>query len=82
LDVTSQESIDSAARLLAASDGPLSSSQGALDVLINNAGIGAPPGRAGKGTQSMFLQTDATTAQDMIDVFATNVAAVVGVTSK
>jgi NAD(P)-dependent dehydrogenase (short-subunit alcohol dehydrogenase family) len=82
MDVTNRKSIESAVSALSASDGPLAYSNGALDVLINNAGVGAPPGRAGKGAQNMFLQTELTTAEDMINVLSTNVAAVVQVTSK
>ncbi len=54
---------------------------GALDVVINNAGVGAPPGRGGKGTNTMFLQTELTTSADMIKVLTTNVAAPVAVTN-
>lgn len=79
MDVTSKASIDSALETLSAVDGPLNG--GSLDVLINNAGVGAPPGRGGRGTNNMFLQTELTTAQDMINVLTTNVAAVVEVTN-
>lgn len=82
LDVTDKQSIESAVADLTKPDGPLAPSEGALDVLINNAGVGAPPGRGGKGTNNMFLQTELTTAQDMIHVLTTNVAAVVEVTSE
>lgn len=81
LDVTSEQSIQAAVAHLSSAEGPLAASQGALDVLINNAGVGAPPGRGGKGTNNMFLQTELTTAEDMVTVLTTNVAAVVQVTS-
>ncbi|PWN87996.1 NAD(P)-binding protein [Acaromyces ingoldii] len=81
LDVTSEQSIQAAVAHLSSAEGPLAASQGALDVLINNAGVGAPPGRGGKGTNNMFLQTELTTAEDMVTVLTTNVAAVVQVTN-
>lgn len=79
LDVTSSEFIKSAATLLEASDGPLSG--GPLDVLVNNAGVSTPPGRAGKGAQTMFLQTQDTTTLDILQVVRTNVGGVVYLTS-
>ncbi|SJX60014.1 related to NADP(+)-dependent dehydrogenase [Sporisorium reilianum f. sp. reilianum] len=79
LDVKDQGSIDSAVQELFDASGPLGG--GPLDVLINNAGVGAPPGRAGKGSNNMFLQVELTTAQDMVDVLTTNVAAPVAVTN-
>ncbi|CDR88296.1 related to NADP(+)-dependent dehydrogenase [Sporisorium scitamineum] len=79
LDVNDQESIESVVKKLSDSTGPLKG--GPLDVLINNAGVGAPPGRAGKGSNNMFLQVELTTAQDMVDVLTTNVAAPVAVTN-
>lgn len=79
LDVDDQSSIESAVQHLSDPAGTLQG--GALDVLINNAGVGAPPGRGGKGTSNMFLQTELTTATDMINVLTTNVAAPVAVTN-
>ncbi|GAC98244.1 NADP-dependent L-serine/L-allo-threonine dehydrogenase ydfG [Pseudozyma hubeiensis SY62] len=79
LNVDDKASIDSAVDQLSSATGPLSG--GALDVLINNAGVGAPPGRGGKGTNNMFLQTELTTAEDMVSVLTTNVAAPVAVTN-
>lgn len=79
LDVDDQGSIDAAIARLSDSAGPLGG--GALDVLINNAGVGAPPGRGGKGTNNMFLQTELTTCDDMTQVLRTNVAAPVAVTN-
>lgn len=79
LDVDDQASIDSAVKHLSDPSGPLAG--GALDVLINNAGVGAPTGRGGKGTNNMFLQTELTTSADMISVLTTNVAAPVAVTN-
>lgn len=79
LNVDDQTSIDSAVEQLSSPTGPLSG--GALDVLINNAGVGAPPGRGGKGMNNMFLQTELTTAADMVNVLTTNVAAPVAVTN-
>lgn len=81
LDVCDTASILSALAQLQAPDGPLAASNGALDVLINNAAVGAPAGRGGKGTKTMFLQTELTTADDMNNVLATNVSAVVQVTN-
>lgn len=51
-----------------------------LDVLINNAGVGSPPGRLAAG--EVFLPTQDTTAEDIMIVMQTNVAAVVELTSK
>lgn len=79
--MTNESSIQAAVEQLSKKDGLLAVSHGALDVLINNAGVGAPPGRGGKGTNNMFLQTELTTAQDVNTVLATNVAAVVQVTN-
>ncbi|KIS67608.1 uncharacterized protein UMAG_11113 [Mycosarcoma maydis] len=79
LDVDDQASIDSAVEHLSDPAGPLQG--GGLDVLINNAGVGAPPGRGGKRTDNMFLQTELTTSADMIHVLTTNVAAPVAVTN-
>lgn len=79
LDVDDQSSIDAAVLQLLHPSGPLLG--GALDVVINNAGVGAPPGRGGKGTNTMFLQTELTTSADMIKVLTTNVAAPVAVTN-
>lgn len=81
LDVTEKSSISSAVAQLSLKDGPLAASGGVLDVLINNAGVGAPPGRGGKGSNNMFLQTELTTSADMVSVLTTNVAAVVEVTN-
>lgn len=64
---------------LSAPQGVLAPSNGAIDVLINNAGISAPSGQADKGT---LIITEDTTARDMIKVPETNVAAVVQVTSE
>lgn len=72
-------SIDTAVEILSKPDGPLAASNGALDVLINNAGVGAPLGRGGKGSDNMFLQTEMTTSEDMVNVFTANVASVVQV---
>ncbi|CEH18260.1 Dehydrogenases with different specificities (related to short-chain alcohol dehydrogenases) [Ceraceosorus bombacis] len=80
LDVTSAESIKNALAVLHSSDGPLGGDP--LDVLINNAGVGAPPGLAGKGTTTMFLATEDTRAVDVATVMNTNVGAVVEVTSE
>lgn len=82
MDVTDSDSIKQAVASLSNAEGPLGSDGCALDVLINNAGVGAPPGRGGKQTSNMFLQTELTTAEDMGHVFATNVGAIVEVTSK
>lgn len=79
LNVDEQSSVTSAVKLLSDPFGPLAG--GALDVLINNAGVGAPPGRGGKGTNNMFLQTELTTADDIVHVLTTNVAAPVAVTN-
>ncbi|PWN41329.1 NAD(P)-binding protein [Ceraceosorus guamensis] len=79
LDVTSAESIKNALAVLHSSDGPLGGDP--LDVLINNAGVGAPPGVAGKGTATMFLATEDTRAVDVATVMNTNVGAVVEVTN-
>lgn len=79
LDVTNDASIEGAVSQLSASKGILESSGGALDVLINNAGISGPSSNAsGKG---MMIKTENTTADDMNQVLSTNVAAVVQVTS-
>ncbi|TKY90020.1 hypothetical protein EX895_000018 [Sporisorium graminicola] len=79
LDVNDPASINTAIEQLSVASGPLQG--GPLDVLINNAGVGAPPGRAGKGSDNMFLQVELTTAQDMVDVLTTNVAGPVAVTN-
>lgn len=79
LDVSSASSIEAAVRTLSGVDGLLHG--GPLDVLISNAGVGAPPGRGGKGSSTMFLQTELTTAEDMMSVLTTNVAAPVAVTN-
>jgi len=79
LNVDDQVSINSAVEQLSSPTGQLSG--GALDVLINNAGVGAPPGRGGKETNNMFLQTELTTAADMVNVLTTNVAAPVAITN-
>lgn len=79
LDVTSSASISAAATSLSDPNGPLGTHAGVLDVLVNNAGIGAPPGRLAEG--EMFLKTETTTAQDIVSVMATNVGAVVELTN-
>ncbi|KAF7984803.1 hypothetical protein HWV62_11812 [Athelia sp. TMB] len=79
LDVTSSQSIADAAQTLSSPDGPLGAQAGVLDVLVNNAGIGAPPGRLSPG--EIFLKTDVTIAQDIVTVMATNVGAVVELTN-
>jgi NAD(P)-dependent dehydrogenase (short-subunit alcohol dehydrogenase family) len=81
LDVTSQASIEAAFETLSSANGPLAHVDNRLDVLVNSAGVGAPPNRAGKGQQTMFLSTELTTTEDVEHVMRTNVAAVVAVTS-
>lgn len=79
LNVTDSSSIKDAVKQLTSPDGPLGDYAGRLDVLVNNAGVGSPPGR--DTGQSMFLQTELTTSEDIINVMATNVGAVVELTS-
>lgn len=80
LDVTNTASIREAVRALQDPNGPLGDHAGCLDVLINNAGVGYPPAR--QRSEEMFLRTEFTTAEDILGVMATNVAAVVEFTSK
>lgn len=79
LDVTSSSSISSAAATLSDPYGPLGVHFGTLDVLVNNAGLGAPAGRVPPG--EIFLKTEVTTAQDITTIMATNVGAVVELTN-
>lgn len=81
VDVTSTDSIKKLASLLASKEGPLAEYGGRLDVLVNNAGVGAPPGRVDYNV-NMFLPTQDTTADDLMYVMKTNVAAVVEITSE
>ncbi|KAL9936868.1 hypothetical protein V8E36_004103 [Tilletia maclaganii] len=80
LDVSDGESIKAAVAQLGSD--ALLGKEGVLDCLINNAGLGAPPGRSGKGTTTMFLPTHEATAEDILTVMLTNVAAVVELTNQ
>lgn len=50
-----------------------------LDVLINNAGVATPVSK--KDKVEMFLKTEDTGMEDMVEVFRTNVAGVVELTN-
>ncbi|KAK0554192.1 hypothetical protein OC846_002203 [Tilletia horrida] len=81
LDVADPASISEAVNQLGGSDELLLGPDGVLDVLVNNAGISAPPNRTGKGASTMFIQTPEATFEDVTTVMATNVAAVVELTT-
>ena len=66
LDVTDSDSVSAAADLI---DG-----LGGLDVLVNNAGV------EGRGENNAIIGADAVTAEQMLEIFDTNVFGVVRVT--
>lgn len=73
LDVSSASSISSAVS-------QLSAKYGRIDVLVNNAGVSTP--RSKKDKVEMFLKTEETEMDDMMEIFQTNVAGVVELTNK
>ncbi|KAH8833258.1 hypothetical protein DL96DRAFT_1585536 [Flagelloscypha sp. PMI_526] len=81
LDVIDTTSIKNLAIQLQSDGGLLSPYGGRLDVLVNNAGVGVPPGRVDFNV-NMFLPTQDTTADDIMYVMKANVAAVVELTNQ